>query len=302
MIRARAYLGVLFLLTLWLAPAKASAEEIAVQLNAIAIPAITEKGYTGRTTVTPYLNVQNADGLQKLCSRLPRLTDLLLVAFQAKPVKLGQLESELAARQDEFRKMFDETIGTGVFGGIYMVQGSKQRGEGTEIISVDGARRECQPIAYLPWEKPRSAKSGKTSNVAGPAMVEKPELTEEQLDAAEAELLAVDTERKRVFPNAPERPKSKAPSWVMIALVSLGFGGLLLITGSYIGYQVAKIRRDRRRRDRRLKKKERRTGTDRRKQNLGPPDGDDKRAIDERRGGDDRRQAVDRRMKQDRRD
>ncbi len=41
----------------------------------------------------------------------------------------------------------------------------------------------------------------------------------------------------------------------MIAIALVAISGVTIIVGSYIGYQVAKIRRDRRRKDRRMKKK-----------------------------------------------
>jgi len=111
---------------------------------------------------------------------------------------------------------------------------------------------------------------------------------EMRLSDAELERF-LENELHGVFPNEPEKPQS--PPWVEITLAVFGLTGLLLVVGSYIGYQVGKVRRDRRRKDRRKMRKERRSGKDRRQLDKGPLPGiPDRRASGgERRSGDDRR-------------
>lgn len=297
----------------------AHAESVALQLKPVAMTAITEKGYQGRTTFTPYIEVEDAKAVERLCARLPRLMDGILVTLEERPVQLANVALDIASRQHMFKLITDGTIGTGVFRAFYLVQGSKSRGEGTEAYFLDGATRECTPIRYLPWTTSVPVASagdgGGVSAIPAPATAVDPSappareippegapspLSEEELARAEAELLA-DLPEPKPFPGAPPGARREAPNTVVMALVLLGLAGVMMVVGSYVGYRVAKTRRDRRRLERRLAKKDRRTGIERRQRADGPPAAGERRSGDDRRKVDDRRKAEDRRSKRDRR-
>tara|TARA_R110000787_G_scaffold285461_5_gene401261 strand:- start:30513 stop:31592 length:1080 start_codon:yes stop_codon:yes gene_type:complete len=300
---------------------------IAVQFKAMTLPAVSEKGYLGRTSLTPYMLVTDAEALQRVCARLPRLLDVIQVAFDESPVKLGDRVNDLAARQKVLATKIEASLGTGVFEGFYLVQGSRRSAEGTEALQVDGGNRDCQPIKYFPWkrevptavrdtmakiaetvepplEAPADVSSEASAAMPAPAATQQPTPSlNETLQPYDNDPLPSPEEIARTmvrkFP--PEPPKPEQPPWVMFALVIMGMGGAMLVIGSYIGYQVAKIRRERRRKDRRKKKKDRRLGQERRLRNDGPPTDDERRESAERRAGKDRRKR-DRRDTSDRRD
>jgi len=280
-----------------------------LQIKPLAMPAVTDKGYRGRMTMTPYIEVVGTEGVQRLCNRLSRLLDAVLVAFEEQPVQLSDPAGDMAARQDAMREIVDATIGTGVFRAIHLVPGSVNRGDGTEMIDVNGGTRECQPIKALPWTiretAPEVPSIQNTAQALGATAPVQPDgdapspLSEAELMKVEAELLAEQPVRKP-FPGEPE-PKDPVVEPVTTAFVLIGLGGIMMVIGSYIGYQVAKIRRERRRRERRKARKERRGGADRRQRNDGPPASGERRKGDERRKIKDRRQASDRRGDKDRR-
>lgn len=315
--------AIVMAMVLWvlLAAPFAQAEGVAVQLKPVAMTAITEKGYQGRTTFTPYIEVEDAAAVERLCARLPRLMESMLVALEERPVQLANVALDIASRQHMFKLMTDGSVGTGVFRAFYLVQGSKTRGEGTEAYFLDGATRECTPIRYLPWTVSVPAAGALVEGAATasqapaltpsvdpgapPAREIPPEgapspLSEEELARAEAELLA-DLPEPKPFPGAPPGARRGAPNTVVMALVLLGLAGGMMVVGSYVGYRVAKIRRDRRRRDRRMAKKDRRTGVERRQRADGPPSSGERRSGDDRRKVKDRRQTEDRRTQNDRR-
>jgi hypothetical protein len=287
---------------------------VALQIKPLAMPAVTDKGYKGRMTMTPYVVVTDAKAVARLCGRLPRLLDAVLLAFEDNPVALSDPAADMAGRQDVLRTLTDETIGTGVFAAFYLVPGSVERGEGTEMIEVPGGVRECQPIRELPWivqetaakqQRAVSASEAVTSvmpspsSVSGEAIAPSP-LTEEQLLKAEAELNAEQPIRKP-FPGAPPGARSDKEMPVKVAIIVAGIGGLMMVIGSYIGYQVAKIRGERRRQERRKARRDRRAGVDRRRRSDGPPSTGERRLGEDRRKLDERRKAEDRRSKRDRR-
>lgn len=307
-----------------LLPLSSRAEPVAVQIKPVAMPAITEKGYQGRTTFTPYIEVRDAAAVERLCGRLPRLMDAYLVALEERPVQLGDVGLDIASRQDMFKSLADTSVGTGVFKAFYLVRGSKTRGEGTEAYFLDGATRECTPVKYLPWTasvpvpaaeqaeaRQRSAPDTEAAAEPEGADIPTPEimptgdapspLSDEQLARAEAELLADLPEAPKTFPGAPAGARKQAPGLVETALVLLGIAGVMMVVGSYVGYQVAKARRERRRKERRKARQDRRAGVERRQRSDGPPASGERRAVDERRKTSDRRKG-DRRMKKDRRD
>lgn len=306
-------------------PSVAHAEEtkgaIAVQFKAMTLPAVSEKGYLGRTSLTPYMLVTDAEALQRVCERLPRLLDVIQVAFDESPVKLSDRVNDLAARQKVLATKIEASLGTGVFEGFYLVQGSRRPAEGTEPLQLEGGNRDCQPIMYFPWEREiptaaRDAMATIAATVEPPSeapdvppseastAMPAPLIAQQQAPSLNETLQPYDNDplpspeeiartMSRKFP--PEPPKPEQPPWVMFGLVIMGMAGAMLVIGSYIGYQVAKIRRERRRKDRRMKKKDRRLGKERRLRSDGPP------AEGERREGTDRRTDEDR-HKQDRRD
>ena len=280
-------------------PARAADDApVHVQIDAMALPAISSKGYFGRATITPYITVKNGDAFQRLCNRLPRFRDAILQAFEAKPVELADPEADLAARQESLRDQIESQLGVRLFEAMYLVRGSKQPGENTQAVTLHGGTRECQAIAYLPWTQPAAAATtetvpqpappGRQLSEAARALPANDPFAADAAISDEELLKKLDGERQQSFPGAPIRVKSKP--WILPALVILGMAGLMLLLGSYIGYQIAQIRRDRRRRDRRKKRKDRRSGLERRLRNAGAPDG-----MEERRSGDDRRQGDDRR-------
>lgn len=280
----------------------AAAEPVAVQVKSVTLPGISEKGYRGRTAVTPYVVIQSEDALERFCGRWPRVIDAILIAFEDAPVDLKDKAADLASRQDELGKHIEEAVGVSVFKKLYLVAGSKRPGAGTEKKSSRFATRECQPIEYLPWEKEmpepirQAAKSVVSSQQSAP-----PTTSEET--GSTSDLVANEPVREmpaKPFPAAPVR--DKGPSWVVIAIALVAMSGITIIVGSYIGYQVAKIRRDRRRKDRRMKKKDRRSGLERRLAEGPLPDEGDRRSGQDRRTGKDRRDELDRRAKRDRRD
>jgi len=266
-----------------------------VQFKALTLPAISAKGYRGRTTVTPYMRVKNKDALRRVCERLPRLLDVIMVAFESDPVHLSDRQNDLAARQKDLGKRIEASIGAGVFDGFYIVQGTRRRGEGTELIRVPGGSPACQPIKYLPWEAPPPKEILDAANdLGGQSRTATPGAAAKTETAVEAEPQPLP---RKPFPPPPMAKPERLPSWVFIFIALVGMGGVMLVIGSYIGYQVAKIKRDRRRRERRLnKKKDRRSGIERRQRDDGPPDGI------ERRSGKDRRSGIDRRAQRERRD
>ncbi|MEX0694367.1 MAG: hypothetical protein WD075_07995 [Rhodospirillales bacterium] len=304
---------------------------VALQLKSLAVSAITEKSYLGRITATPYMVVPDAAAVKRVCGRLPRLLDVIVVAFEEQPMRLVDIESDLAGRQDKLRIVIEDTIGRGVFQAFHMVEGSRRRAEGAERVTVEGGTADCQPIKSLPWIKKKPAPSSAPSKAAvelllpqttglpappsttpsvpapastlpsAPASIPPSTLSEAELARAEAELLAESPEQKS-FPGAPLIPPSKRKSWIMMAIAIVGIGGLMMVIGSYIGYQVAKIRRERRRIERRQMRKDRRAKRDRRVADAGPPASGEKRSGKDRRQSADRRKASDRRGERDRRD
>lgn len=280
----------------------AAAEPVAIQMKSINLPGISEKGYRGRTAVTPYVLVQSEDVIERFCGRWPRVIDAILIAFENAPVDLKDKAADLALRQDDLGKHIEEAVGTGVFTKLYLVGGSKRRADGTKIKSSKFGTRDCQPIQYLPWEKeiPEPVRRAAESMVSSGQTTQS--AASEQTESA-SEIEAREPIRElpsKPFPAAPIR--DKGPSWIVIAIALVAMSGITIIVGSYIGYQVAKIRRDRRRKDRRMKKKDRRSGLERRLAEGPLPDEGDRRSGQDRRTGKDRRDALDRRAKRDRRD
>ncbi len=278
--------------------AQATDDGVAIQLKSIGLPAVTDKGYRGRTTVTPYIVVLNKDVIERFCGRWPRVVDAVLIAFENAPVDLKNKETDLASRQNTLGKHIEEAVGVGVFKNLYLVAGSKRRAAGTEILSSKFGTRECQPIKYLPWEKviPKPLRQAAETTVKSqPAVVE-----------AEAERApeAVEPTRETPAKPFPSEPKvEKGPSWMLITVALIAMSGVTIIVGSYIGYQVAKIRRDRRRKERRMKKKDRRSGLERRlAQGPIPLEGERRSGIDRRSGLDRREVEKERRANRDRRD
>jgi hypothetical protein len=243
--------------------------------------------------------------------------DAVLVALEDKPVRLADVALDIASRQSDLKALADTSVGTGVFKAFYLLRGSKDRAEGTEAYFIDGTTRECTPIKALPWTVDTPVNAAETITlppaetqlqvpapdaVTDPAPDAPSPLTEAELDRAEAELLADLPTEPKPFPGAPAGAKrGGSQDFVVMALVILGLGGVMMVLGSYIGYQVAKIRRDRRRRDRRMAKKDRRANVDRRQRNDGPPATGERRQGADRRGGEERRKGEDRRLKKDRR-
>ncbi len=274
------------------APLPVAADKVHVQIKNATVAAISEKGYQGRTTVTTYMTVTDADAFQRLCARLPVLLDVMAQIFEAQPLKLEDAEKDVASRQSEIRDTVESALGTGIFEAMYIIRGGRQRGEMTEPVRMDGGTRDCQAIAYLPWARP-----AKAAEPAPPRPQEGLRLALPDSDPMSQEMRLSDAELERfleaelhgVFPNEPPKPES--PPWIKITLLVFALTGVLLIVGSYIGYQVGKIRRDRRRKDRRKMRKERRSGKDQRQLDKGRPPGlPERRASDgDRRSGDDRR-------------
>ncbi|WNK01422.1 hypothetical protein L2D14_08300 [Thalassospiraceae bacterium LMO-JJ14] len=282
-------------------------QSIALQIKPLAMPAVTDKGYKGRMTMTPYMEVVSEEAVERLCGRLPRLMDAILLAFEDQPVRLSDPQADMSQRQEALRILVDQTIGTGVFKAFYLVPGSVKRGEGTEMIDLAGAKRECQPIRELPWIVTEAAEAAAVAAMPAPAQIRPPDyiapspLSEDELLKAEAELMAEEPVR-RPFPGEPAKSKPFASSQVITAVILIGLGGIMMVIGSYIGYQVAKIRRERRREERRQARRDRRSGVDRRSRSDGPPVSGERRQSEDRRKLQDRRKAEDRRTKRDRRE
>ena len=299
---------------------KKAGTSVALQLKSLAVSAITEKSYLGRMTATPFMVVPDAAAVQRVCGRLPRLLDVIVVAFEEQPLRLVDPVSDLAGRQDKLRILIESAIGKGVFKSFHMVEGSMRRAEGGDRISVEGSTLDCQPIRMLPWDEKKPAAPVAVQAAPAPALIIAGEsaaprsseasaspstavstLSEAELAKAEAELMAKTPERKP-FPGAPIIPQTKSKSWIMMAIAVIGLGGLMMVIGSYIGYQVAKIRRERRRVERRKMRKDRRARVERRMANMGAPASGERRSGDDRRQSEDRRKASDRRGERDRRD
>lgn len=278
--------------------AQSSDDGVAVQLKSIGLPAISEKGYRGRTTVTPYIVVQNEDVISRFCGRWPRVVDAILIAFEEAPVILKDKDSDLASRQDSLGNHIEEAVGVGVFKKLYLVAGSKRRTEGTEVFSSKFATRDCQPIKYLPWEKeiPKPVRQAAETIVSSQPTPAEPDVE----PAPDVDEPVRDTPAKP-FPAPPKI--GHGPSWIVIAVALIAMSGVTIVVGSYIGYQVAKIRRDRRRQERRLKKKGRRSGLERRLAQGPLPEEGERRSGKDRRSGLDRREVEkERRANRDRRD
>ena len=151
MTRLAPWLSSALLVAFLLAAGAARAETVALQLKPVAMPAITDKGDQGRTTFTPYVEVESEQAAQRLCARLPRFMDAVLVALEDKPVRLADVALDIASRQSDLKALADTSVGTGVFKAFYLLRGSKDRAEGTEAYFIDGTTRECTPIKALPW-------------------------------------------------------------------------------------------------------------------------------------------------------
>ena len=175
------------------------------------------------------------------------------------------------------------------------------------MIDLAGAKRECQPIRELPWIVTQTAETAAVAAPPVPAQIRPPDyiepspLSEDELMKAEAELMAEQPVRKP-FPGEPAKSKPLASSQVITAVILIGLGGIMMVIGSYIGYQVAKIRRERRRQERRQARRDRRAGGDRRNRTDGPPESGERRQGEDRRKLQDRRKAQDRRTNRDRRE
>jgi hypothetical protein len=180
-------------------------------------------------------------------------------------------------------KHIEEAVGVGVFNQLYLVAGSKRPAAGTEKKSSEFATRECQPIQYLPWEKEMPEPILRvTESIVSSGQIALSAASEQTGPAAEVEASEPVRELpSKPFPAAPIR--EKGPSWIVIAIALVAMSGVTIIAGSYIGYQVAKIRHDRRRKDRRMKKKDRRSGLERRLAEGPLPDEGDRRAKRDRR-------------------
>lgn len=275
------------------APSLAAAEPVHVQIRTIPLAAVSTKGYRGRTTVTPYMTVTDEAAFERLCARLPALLDVLAQVFEEQPIELSDTEVDLSARQDDLRNAVEGALGVRLYEALYIVQGGRRPGELTETIKLPGSSRDCQAIAYLPWQAPANASPQAPApmptlnKLAAQLPSDDPMAPEAHLSDAELERL-LEAELAGVFPNEPARPEGMPVMGV--ALIVFAVTGVLLMVGSYIGYQVGRMRRDRRRKDRRKRKKERRTGLERRELDKGPPPG-----LPDRRSGKDRREVGDRR-------
>lgn len=270
-----------------------------VQIKTIPLAAVSTKGYKGRTTVTPYIAVKDPEALKRLCGRLPVFIDVLAQAFEDQPLQLANVESDVAARQDKLRDAIESALGINLFEAVYIVHGSREPAYMTAPRALEGGTRDCQPIGFLPWARPVSAAAPTVSpprpveGIRGALPADDPLAPEMNLSDAELERF-LESELKGIFPGAPPKPEPVPVGLWTLALFALA--GILLMAGSYIGYKVGKLRRDRRRKDRRKKRKERRAGAERRLLDKGPPPGlPDRRQGADRRTGDDRRR-VDRRV------
>lgn len=283
----------------WAGTARAADGPVDVQIKTIPLAAVSAKGYQGRTNVTPYVTVKNADALQRLCGRLPVFIDVLAQEFEAEPLRLASIEEDLKSRQAKLHEAVEGALGTNLFVALHIVQGGQQPGAMTRVLDLAGGNRDCQPIAYMPWARPAEAVAPvpaprlQVEGIRSPLPPDDPLAPELQLSDAELERF-LDEELKGVFPGAP--PKPEPVPYALWALGLFAFTGILLMAGSYIGYKVGKMRRDRRRKDRRKRRKERRSGLERRQLDQGPPPGvPDRRTGTDRRTGDDRRRG-DRRL------
>lgn len=302
------FLAILIVGVLGLSSASAQVKDdaVAIQLKSLGLPAISDKGYRGRTTITPYIEVIDKDAIQRFCGRWPRVLDAILIAFEESPVILKNKDEDLLARQAELGRHIEEAVGTGVFKSLHLVAGSKRRGAGTELRESRFGSNDCQPIAYLPWEKPFSKQVKDTVETAANSQVsnvQTAQATRETSDPVPVEEIAEPVRElpSKSFPGPPI--VGTGPSWIVITIALVAMSGFTIVIGSYIGYQVAKIRRDRRRKERRMKKKDRRTGIERRLAEGPLPDEGERRSGSDRRAGIDRRElANDRRANRDRRD
>lgn len=286
------------------ATAQQDDESIAIQLKSLGLPAISQKGYRGRTTITPYIEVIDEDAVERFCGRLPRVLDAILIAFEENPVILENKTTDLAGRQDELGRHIEEAVGIGVFKRLHLVAGSKRRGAGSELVSLRSGTRECQPIAYLPWEKPSPQKPVEITESIFDAKADAAVAEESAAEVASPQAEATVEEPVRELPakSFPAPPViASGPSWVVITIALIAMSGFTIVFGSYIGYQVAKIRRDRRRKERRMKK-DRRSGLERRLAQGPLPEEGERRSGKDRRSGIDRRDVQDRRSKRDRRE
>lgn len=282
--------------------AQNSDEIVAIQLKTVGLPGITDKGYRGRLTVTPYVEVLNKDVIQRFCGRWPRVIDAILIAFEETPVDLKDKAADLASRQDALGKHIEEAVGIGVFKQLYLVVGSKRRAAGTEVMSSKFGTRECQPIKYLPWEKEVSAPVRQiTESIITSQETVQPSVEEQSVETPSEVSEPIRETPAKPFPSAPKI--DTGPSWIVITIALIAMSGVTIVVGSYIGYQVAKIRRDRRRKERRQKKKDRRSGLERRlAQGPIPLEGDRRSGIDRRSGLDRREVEKERRANRDRRE
>lgn len=140
--------------TAFAAPRPVVADPVHVQIKNATISAISEKGYQGRIVVTTYMTVTDADAFERLCARLPVLMDVMAQIFEDNPLKLDDIDKDVLSRQPEIRETVTSALGTGIFEAMYIVRGGRQRGEMTELVSMNGGTRDCNAIAYLPWAAP----------------------------------------------------------------------------------------------------------------------------------------------------
>jgi len=277
-------------------PVAAADREVALQLRSMTLPAISAKGLKGKTSLTPYVVLSDIGAVPLFCGKLVEISPVLAADFTDDPIQLAAIAEDLSARRQRLQEIVQLIAGARIVKDLQLVQGSKTRGAGTELMDVPGGNAGCQPIKYLPWTRhaeapmqlPPPTKSAGTVAVQpippAEAPSAPPSLSDNFPNESEEQLTA-EYERRKAFSASPS--KIKPPPMIVIVLMLSALAGLMLILGSYIGYRVAKARRERRRKDRRHN--QRRMAKRRNLADAAPP-------AAERRGTDDRREPEERRV------
>lgn len=267
---ALAFVGAVLLTLSWFVPAMAQQGPVALQLKPMALTAIAPNGYRGRTTVTVYLEVKDYDAFRYVCRHLPRVIDAIVVAFDQKPMAIEALVARLEDRQGELGGMIEDALGVGVFSRLHVVAGSRRRGEGTRIISIEGDSPDCQGIENIPWTLGLPPDAARRVNA---------------IEAERAAKRAAIEAAQQASIDASQPLAKRMPDWTLWVLAFLAFAGIGLTIAGYAGFKVGKKkRRDRRQMERRMANPDRRSGEDRRKAESNVVVEPDRR-VRNRRGG-----------------
>ncbi len=257
--------------TAGLSRVSAAESPFAVQLRTMGLQAVSEAGHRGRTVATVYIEVPDQRGFVLLCRNLPRVLDAILLNFEQAPMFVSQRAAVLTDRQLELGALIERSAGEGTFRRMHIVTGSRQRGEGTTVLAIDGGSRDCQPIRNIPWQNETPPDAAQVINAF-----------EGERAALRAAALAEQSDTEA----ADDGGFQISVAWIWI-IALMAIGGFAMIGIAVFLKKSGKRRKDRRAKERRAR--ERRAQDDRRAGGTKPSGSSERRAGGERRKGASRR-------------